>query len=88
MGSLTERQRAIIIGCMLGDGAMRCKNNALLEINHSFKQKDYVDWKYQQFKNIVATPPKKRFGKDGRVAYRLWRERYAKKRINYVLCIV
>ena len=70
MGSLTERQRSIIIGCLLGDGAMRCKNNALLEINHGFKQKAYVDWKYQQFKNIVLTGPKKRFGNNGRIAYR------------------
>ena len=49
---------------------MRCKDNALLEINHSFRQKAYVDWKYQLFKNIVTTPPKKRFGKNGRIAYR------------------
>ena len=62
MGSLSERQTSIIVGCLLGDGAMRCKNNALLEINHSFKQRTYVDWKYQQLKNIVISPPKKRCG--------------------------
>jgi len=70
VGSLTERQKAIVIGCLLGDGAMRCKDNALLEINHSFKQMAYVDWKYQQLKNITVTPPKKRFGNKGRIAYR------------------
>ncbi len=48
VGSLTENQRSIIIGSLLGDGAMRCKVNALLEINHSSAQKEYVDWKYQQ----------------------------------------
>ena len=47
VGSLSEEERAIIVGCLLGDGAMRCKTNALLEINHSFAQKDYVDWKYK-----------------------------------------
>ena len=70
MGSLTKRQKQIIIGCLLGDGAMRCKDNALLEINHGISQRDYVDWKFQELKNIVRTPPKKRFGNKGRVAYR------------------
>ena len=28
VGSLTEMQRSIIIGSLLGDGAMRCKVNA------------------------------------------------------------
>jgi hypothetical protein len=70
VGSLTERQKAIIIGCLLGDGSMRCKDNALLEINHSFKQKAYVDWKYEQLKRIVPTAPKKRFGNKDRIAYR------------------
>jgi len=70
VGSLTKRQKSIVIGCLLGDGAMRCKNNALLEINHSFKQRAYVDWKYQQLRRLVATPPKKRFGRNGRIAYR------------------
>lgn len=43
VGSLTERQRSIIIGSLLGDGAMRCKVNALLEINHALQQKFYVE---------------------------------------------
>jgi len=70
VGSLTERQKAIIVGCLLGDGAMRCKTNALLEINHSFKQRDYVDWKYNELKELVSTRPHKRFGNAGRIAYR------------------
>ncbi len=48
VGSLTETQSSIIIGCLLGDGSMRCKVNALLEVNHCLEQKFYVDWKYQQ----------------------------------------
>ena len=27
VGSLTEAQEALIIGCLLGDGAMRCKTH-------------------------------------------------------------
>ena len=70
MGSLTERQKAIIDGCLLGDGSMRCKTNALLEINHSIKQCEYVEWKYNEFKNLVSTKPHKRFDNAGRIAYR------------------
>lgn len=70
VGSLTEMQRSVIVGCLLGDGAMRCKTNALLEINHSFAQREYVDWKYHVLANLVATPPKARNGNAGRIAYR------------------
>ena len=60
VGSLTEAQEALIVGCLLGDGAMRCKTHALLEINHSVGQRAYVEWKYHQLRNFVATPPKAR----------------------------
>jgi hypothetical protein len=70
VGSLTERQKAVIVGCLLGDGSMRCKTNALLEINHSIKQKVYVEWKYSELKNLVSTRPHQRLCNAGRVAYR------------------
>ena len=70
MGSLSEAQRSLIVGTLLGDGAMRCKVNALIEINHSAEQKAYVDWKHQQLAELVGTPPKPRNGNGGRVAYR------------------
>ncbi len=70
VGSLSEAQRWILIGTLLGDGAMRCKANALLEINHSVHQRSYVDWKYQQFAAFVSTPPKLRRGNGQRIAYR------------------
>ena len=65
-----DAQEAIIIGCLLGDGSMRCKTNALLEINHSVKQKAYVDWKYKKLRSLVSSPPKARRGKGKRIAYR------------------
>lgn len=68
--ALTEVQRAIVVGSLLGDGSMRCKANALLEINHSLAQRDYVDWKYEHLINLVGTPPKARRGNGLRVAYR------------------
>lgn len=70
VGSLSEVQRQLVIGTLLGDGAMRCKTNALLEINHSWDQRSYVDWKYDHLAELVRTPPKARSGNAGRVAYR------------------
>ncbi len=70
VGSLSEAQRSVIIGSLLGDGAMRCKTNALIEFNHSIAQKDYVDWKYQHLVDLVGTPPRSRQGNGGRIAYR------------------
>ena len=70
MGSLSEVQHELIIGCLLGDGAMRCKTNALLEINHSVHQRSYVDWKFGHLADLVSTPPKVRNGNGGRLAYR------------------
>ena len=70
MTGVDERQHAIIIGSLLGDGAMRCKRNALLEINHCLAQSGYVDWKYSALAPFVATPPRARESNSGRVAYR------------------
>jgi ubiquinol-cytochrome c reductase cytochrome b subunit len=67
---LTAPQDSILIGTLLGDGAMRCKTNALLEVNHSIRQRGYVDWKYRMLSDLVATPPSQRGGAGGRVAYR------------------
>src|SRR3972149_8236891 len=69
-GSLTEEQKSILIGVLLGDGAMRKKTHALLEINHSYKQKEYVDWLYQKFIHYVDTEPKMRKSNGKRIAYR------------------
>jgi hypothetical protein len=70
VGSLSGVQREIITGCLLGDGSMRCKTNALLEINHSIHQRSYVDWKFGHLAPLVRTPPKARNGNGNRVAYR------------------
>jgi hypothetical protein len=51
-------QHAIVVGTLLGDGSMRCKTNALLEINHSFDQRNYVEWKYRHLVDLVSTPPR------------------------------
>lgn len=73
VGSLTSIQKEILVGSMLGDGALRkqgTRTNALLEIIHSIKYRKYVDWKWQNFKEFVKTPPKSRHGNGKRIAYR------------------
>ena len=70
VGSLTEVQHDVVVGTLLGDGAMRCKTNALLEINHSSRQQFYVEWKFRQLTDLVTTPPKLRAGNGGRTACR------------------
>lgn len=73
MGSLNQVQISVLIGSLLGDGTLRKalgKLNALFEVNHTIKQKDYVDWKYEQFKMFVLTAPKARKGNGSRIAYR------------------
>lgn len=72
VGSLSEEEKEVILGCLLGDGYMRKKTNAHLQITHSIKQCDYVDWKYGILKNLVITPPKQYAGHAGRIGYRFF----------------
>lgn len=72
MGSLSEFQQQLILGCVLGDGYMRKKTHAHLQITHSIKQKDYVDWKFKILKNLVKGSPKVYLGNAGRVGYRFF----------------
>ena len=73
--TLSKQQQELIVGCILGDGYIRRlqgRTNAFLEINHSYKAKDYVDWKYSILKNIVKSAPKSRIQSKGRQAYRFF----------------
>lgn len=75
VGSLTQEQKSIIIGTLLGDGYLRIipgRKNAFLEVNHAFAQKEYVDWKYRKLNDIVKSPPKKRRNNGKRIAYRFF----------------
>ena len=58
---LTKIQRSIVIGLILGDGHLETQNGGRtyrLKIEHSIKQKDYVDWLYGKLKNITVSKPK------------------------------
>ena len=75
MGSLTQEQKSLIIGTILGDGYLRIiprRKNAFLEVKHSAKQKDYVDWKYSVLQSIVKSKPKLRNGNGNRIACRFY----------------
>ena len=58
--SLTTTQRSIIRGGLLGDAHARQTPSGKygLVFRHGPKQYKYLDWKYQQFKNITRTAPK------------------------------
>ena len=61
--SLTQRQKEILIGTILGDGHLEklyTPELGRLKIEHSYKQKDYVDWLYKEFRNWVRTKPKEK----------------------------
>lgn len=61
MGSnltLTQRQKAILIGSLLGDATMELRwKNARVRFDHSIHQKDYLFWKYNEFQNIATKGP-------------------------------
>lgn len=68
--SLSKKQKEILIGLILGDGHLeRLYTPSLgrLKVEHSYKQKDYVDWIYKEFQDWVRSKPRPRkvsaFGK-------------------------
>lgn len=79
VGSLTKLERSVVIGSVLGDGYIRIipgRNDAFLEINHSLKAKDYVDYKYQLLKRLVISAPRERIICDDRKAYRFFTKQH------------
>jgi len=56
--TLTNIQREVLIGTLLGDGYLEINGSeARLQVLHSIKQKEYVDWQYQIFKKWTKSPP-------------------------------
>ena len=75
VGSLTQLQRSLIIGSILGDGYIRImpgRKDAFLEVNHAYGAKEYVDWKYAMLQSIAGSIPKARKGNGKRIAYRFY----------------
>lgn len=57
---LTDRQKDILVGSLLGDGRLECRSKsgtARLRVHHADSQSDLVDWKYQNFRDLVVCAP-------------------------------
>ena len=63
--ALTERQREILIGCVLGDAHIQLQGKICIE--QSTHQKEYVLWKFHELKNLsYPALPREIFRKDAR----------------------
>lgn len=62
MEDLTQKQKDIIVGTLLGDGSLEHDKfkASRLQIKQSERKKEYVMWLYENLANLVKTPPKQR----------------------------
>lgn len=57
--SLTDRQKKLVIGSLLGDGFLvKTTRGFAFRVNHGLAQKFYVDWKYEELKDFVNSRPR------------------------------
>lgn len=71
---LSDFQKSLLVGLLLGDGHLETVNERTyrLRVEHSETQKDYLYWLFDQFKDwIPAQEPKKKIRKDGRISYEI-----------------
>ncbi len=76
---VSDKQIQILIGCLIGDAYITKLGK--IQIEQSDKQKDYINWKYQELASISYSGPKEviRFEKsDNRVtkSFRFWTRQY------------
>lgn len=84
---VSDRQVQILVGCLLGDAYLTKLGK--IQIEQSAKQKEYIDWKYQELASISYSEPREviRFEKtDKRVTkslrfwtrqyFRVWRDKF------------
>lgn len=60
---LTKKQKEILVGLILGDGHLETLNNGKtyrLKVEHSLKQREYLDWLYLNFKDWINKVPEVR----------------------------
>ena len=58
---MTKKQKEIIVGKILGDGHLETQTyerTYRLKIEHSLKQKEYVDYLYEELKSLCQSSPK------------------------------
>ena len=69
---MSQKQRDILIGLLLGDGHLETQNNGRtyrLKIEHSMEQADYVLWIYEEFKDFVNKKPYTKVRKNGQRSF-------------------
>ena len=57
---LNKLQRSILVGLLLGDGHLETvtrDKTYRLKVEHSLKQKEYVDWLYGMFTDFISNEP-------------------------------
>ena len=57
---MTKLQESILVGLLLGDGHLESvtrDQTYRLKVEHSLKQKEYVDWLYERFKDLIRNKP-------------------------------
>lgn len=60
---LTKKQKEILVGLILGDGHLETLNKGKtyrLKVEHSLKQREYLDWLYLNFKEWINKVPEVR----------------------------
>lgn len=60
---LSNKQREILVGLILGDGHLETLNDGKtyrLKVEHSLKQREYLDWLYLNFKDWINKTPEVR----------------------------
>ena len=58
--SLTDLQKDILVGCLLGDGRLECRaqsGTARFRVHHAESQREYLFWKYNNFQNLTHGAP-------------------------------
>ena len=54
----TERQRAIVLGAILGDSQIEMRwKNPRIRFAHSVRQRDYLFWKYSELQSVASSSP-------------------------------
>ena len=55
---MTNRQEAIITGVLLGDGHLEKNGRYVrLKVDQALSHSDYINWLYNELKNLVPSPP-------------------------------
>ena len=59
---ISSHQKQLIYGKLLGDGHLETTNNITyrLKIEHSYVQKEYVDWLYKGIENLASNEPQEK----------------------------